>query len=114
MPDASTFLKELPGWLQGTIYFFVGMGVFVMILFRLNWFKKNGNGKGVTRKELDEILEKKMDGVMYTDTCDARFEGLKDLIELGNKNTVKQVDDLKKSFNDTQQFIISEIKKAST
>lgn len=69
---------------------FIVMGGSVILKSMGN--KKDSKQGGVSRKELDNILEKKLDGIVYEDTCDATQKRIEQKIDLMVKNVTDKMD----------------------
>ena len=59
--------------------------------------KKGSKQKEVPRKELDSILERKLDGVIYEDTCDATQKRIEQKIDLMVRNVTDKMDMVEKN-----------------
>ena len=56
----------------------------------------------VSRKELNGILNKKFEKVVYTNTCDAVSEGIKSEMKLTRETLAKGIEDIKEEIRNSK------------
>lgn len=69
---------------------FIVMGGSVILRSMGN--KKDSKQGGISRTVLDNILDKKLDGVIYDDTCDATVKRIEQKVDLMVKNVTDKMD----------------------